>query len=125
MRRYEFSPDVSAPLEIRTAPGVNYLAKLVDPISQKTKLTFFIRGGQTLETSVPVGLFQLKYATGTSWCGEKSLFGSDTQFHKANAVLEFSRRETADGFTLVGHTVELIMQKNGNLKSTPINREDF
>jgi len=67
-----------------------------------------------METKVPLGQFILKYATGDAWCGENDLFGNQTQFNKANADLRFARQEFHDGYTMIGHTVELILQINGN-----------
>jgi hypothetical protein len=78
-----------------------------------------------METKVPLGRFILKYATGDAWCGENDLFGNQTQFNKANADLRFARQEFYDGYTLIGHTVELILQINGNLKTSRISRQTF
>jgi len=33
-------------------------------------------------SNVPLGNFILKYATGSSWCGEIDTFGTETAFHK-------------------------------------------
>ena len=124
-RNYDLSSNLAAPLEIRTATGANYFVKLEDSITREPIQTFFIRGGQTMESKVPLGQFVLKYATGNSWCGENDLFGADTQFHKADVVLQFARQNSDDGYTTIGHTIELILQANGNLRTSRINREAF
>jgi hypothetical protein len=78
-----------------------------------------------MKSNVPLGQFVLKYATGNSWCGENDLFGSETEFDKADANMRFSRQDSDDGYTMIGHTIELILQINGNLKTSRISREAF
>jgi hypothetical protein len=124
-RNYDLSPDLAAPLEIRTAAGANYFVKLEDSITREPIQTFFIRSGQTMKSNVPLGHFVLKYATGDAWCGEDDMFGTETEFHKADVVLRFARQGSDDGYTMIGHTVELILQANGNLKTSRISREEF
>jgi hypothetical protein len=124
-RNYDLSADLVAPFEIHTAAGANYFIKLEDSATQLPIQTFFIRGGQTMEANVPLGQFLLKYATGDAWCGENDLFGNQTQFNKTDAVLRFARQESPGGYTMIGHTVELILQISGNLKSSRISRETF
>lgn len=124
-RNYDLSSDLVAPLEIHTAAGANYFIKLEDSVTHEPIQTFFVRGGQTIESNVPLGQFVLKYATGNLWCGENDLFGNETQFNKADAVLRFTRQDFDDGYTMIGHTIELILQTNGNLKTSRIDRETF
>jgi hypothetical protein len=124
-RNYDLSAELVAPFEIHTAAGANYFIKLEDSATHLPIQTFFIRGGQTMESNVPLGQFILKYATGDAWCGENDLFGNQTQFNKADADLWFARQESHDGYTMIGHTVELILQINGNLKTSRITRQTF
>ena len=124
-RNYARSSNLVAPLEIRTAVGANYFIKLEDSVTREPVQTFFIRGGQTMQSNVPLGHFILKYATGNSWCGEDEMFGTETEFHKADVVLRFARQDSDHGYTMIGHTVELILQANGNLQTSRISREAF
>jgi hypothetical protein len=124
-RNYDLSADLAAPFEIRTAVGANYFVKLEDSVTREPIQTFFIRGGQTMQSDVPFGQFALKYATGRSWCGEIDMFGPETEFHKADVVLRFARQDSDDGYTITGHTIELVLQVNGNLKTSKIRREAF
>src|ERR1700686_3741299 len=48
---------------------------------------------KTMQSNVPLGHFVLKYATGNSWCGETGMFGTETEFHKADVVLRFTRQD--------------------------------
>ena len=124
-RNYDLSANLAAPFEIRTAVGANYFVKLEDSVTREPVQTFFIRGGQTMQSDVPFGQFALKYATGRSWCGEIDMFGPETDFHKADVVLRFARQDSDDGYTITGHTIELVLQVNGNLKTSKIRRERF
>jgi hypothetical protein len=108
-RNYDLSANLAAPFEIRTAIGANYFVKLEDSVTREPVQTFFIRGGQTMQSNVPLGQFVLKYATGKSWCGENDMFGTETEFHKADVVLRFARQDLEDGYTMTGHTIELIL----------------
>ena len=124
-RNYDLSASLIAPLEIRTAAGANYFVKLESSTTGNPIQTFFIRGGQTMQSNVPLGQFVLKYATGNVWCGENDLFGNETQFHKADAVLQFARQDMDNGYRMIGHTIELILQLDGNLRTSGISRDAF
>jgi len=124
-RNYDLSSNLVAPFEIRTAVGANYFIKLEDSLTREPIQTFFIQGGQTMQSNVPLGHFVLKYATGNSWCGENEMFGTETEFHKADVVLRFARQDSDHGYTMIGHTVELILRANGNLQTSRISREAF
>jgi hypothetical protein len=63
----------------------------------------------------------MKYASGAVWFGEGALFGAETNYGQAEAKLDFF----IEGTQVVGHTVELIPRKGGNLKSTWIRPLDF
>jgi hypothetical protein len=53
------------------------------------------------------------------------MFGSETEFHRAEVVLRFARQDSDDGYTKIGQTVELILHENGNLKTSTISHEEF
>lgn len=119
-RVFASSPRV-APLTIITPAGVNYYVKLVDAVTKEVWLTAYISGGETLRTKVPLGSARIKYATGVTWEGEDTLFGRYTQYSEAEDVFDFKEEE--DG--VVGYTVELIQQLNGNLDTRGISANDF
>jgi hypothetical protein len=54
-----------------------------------------------------------------------NMFRPETEFHRADVVLRFDRQNSDDGYTVTGHTIELILQVNGNLKTSKIRREAF
>jgi hypothetical protein len=118
--RYHSQPEV-APLTITVAPGAHYLVKIEDAGSGVPVLSVFIHSGQTIQTKAPLGNFRLKYAMGTTWYGEQHLFGPDTNYHRAEKILEFS--QTAAAYS--GHIIQLIRQTSGNLPTTQIGPRDW
>jgi hypothetical protein len=115
-----------ASMTIRTAPGSNYFVNLQDAGDGHPVLEFFVHGGSTVTGNVPLGSFVLKYATGTTWCGTKELVGSDTAVFKADDIFSFTREFEEDGsYSISSWTVELIQQRNGNLRTSRIERSDF
>lgn len=116
-----FAGDGSAPLEIKTRPGSNYFLKVVDWTTKAKVLTAFIRGGEPFETKVPVGSYEIRYATGQTWYGLIFDFGEGASYARCDDRFDFHR--TAYGFS--GYTVELILQINGNLKTAAVAAEEF
>jgi curved DNA-binding protein CbpA/biotin carboxyl carrier protein len=106
-----------APLEIVTAPGSgNFYAKLVNLARNKWTLAVFVREGQSVSIHVPLGTYELRYATGATWYGRTHLFGPQTSYHKAESLLHFR----IEGDQAAGYTVELYKQVNGNLETSDI-----
>jgi len=83
-------------------------------------LLFYVRGGQSLETTVPLGTYTLKYVAGKTWCGQSQLFGN-TRAEKGRTLLTFDR--SSDG--LDGHTVTLYALPHGNFQTDVIPRDQF
>lgn len=112
-----FSNGVS-PLSIKTSlsGGYHYFVKIVDVISQRELGSYFIRSGGMLEIKVPVGTYEIRYASGKQWYGTGHLFGPETAYSKAESLFNFS----FDGYQYSGYTIELIMQQNGNLRTSGI-----
>jgi len=84
-------------------------------------LTVFVYGGQSAKIDVPLGSFELKYATGDTWYGTKDLFGPNTACSKADKRFDFKRT----GNQVSGHSVELYLQVDGNLETAPISLSEF
>jgi len=110
-----------APLQIITNPGADYYVKLVNSRSGSEQLGIYVRGGHPIENLVPLGEYEMRYATGRVWYGETALFGSDTAYVKAREVFRF----TAEPGGYQGYTVELIAQVGGNLLTQSISAENF
>jgi hypothetical protein len=111
----------TAPFDIRTPSGSNYFVKLWEPYSHRIVLTAYIEGGRTLSAEVPLGHFEMRYATGSHWYGASNLFGRETAYFKADKTFDFE----IQGGEIRGYTVELIKQVGGNLRTRPISESDF
>ena len=110
-----------APFEIRTYRGSHYLVKLVDKFSGHDVLTVFVRGGSIENIDVPLGTYDVIYASGRAWYGYDNLFGPDTSYNKADEEFSFN---IVDNY-INGFTVTLYKIANGNLSTSPINPSDF
>lgn len=112
-----------APFEIRTSPGADYYIKLVDVVTQRDAVGIYVHGGQRLEVSVPLGVYEMRYASGETWRGLKHLFGPGemTSYSKSNDIFEF---KVGGGF-VNGFTVELIRQQGGNMQTYDISPDRF
>jgi len=114
--------DAVAPLEILTrSTDGNYFIKLVTLNTKRTVAVMYVHGGQRAELLVPLGTYELRYAYGKTWYGPDHLFGPATRYAKAEEEFEF----TLKGNHYNGYTVELYLQVDGNLHTTPISPEDF
>lgn len=110
-----------APFTIKTSHGDNYFVKLKDVYSNSTVIDIFIRGGQTVETKVPLGTYKIVYASGDKWYGEKHLFGKNTSYSKTDQNLNFT--QTYNGVS--GYTISLYRVANGNLRTSGLNPSEF
>ena len=107
------SGDPIAPLRIITRDSYqNYFAKIEDYYTGQSILTVFVRGGESIDIEVPLGTYKLKYAVGKTWYGPDYLFGPETSYSKADEKFLFSRV----GNNISGYTVELYLQRDGNLQ---------
>jgi hypothetical protein len=110
-----------APLQIRTRVGHDYFVRLVDAYSRGRVMEIYITGGDTFEGKVPLGNFEIRYASGPRWCGPVNLFGPETVYSKADRNFRFEEREGK----VRGYTIELILQSGGNLRTSRIDKKDF
>lgn len=110
-----------APLEIRTSAGHHYFVKLVDTATGQAALDVFVVGGETVEVGVPLGNYEMRYASGEQWFGHERLFGVDTTYSKAESVFRFAR----DARGVSGYTVTLYRVTNGNLRTSRLSSSEF
>jgi transcription initiation factor TFIIIB Brf1 subunit/transcription initiation factor TFIIB len=110
-----------APFEIQTSSGANYLVKLVTAYSHESAMTIFIKGGNTISVNVPLGTYEVKYASGEKWYGYEHYFGQETDYSKAEKLFTFENT----GDHISGYTMTLYRVPNGNLRTTKINPSQF
>ncbi len=111
-----------APLSIVTQ-GENDYYIVLDPLHNAVwnKMSFYVRGGQSAKVFVPLGDYEIYYATGSAWYGLDDLFGSDTLYRKCDDTFEFYE----DGDSYQGWTLTLYPQPNGNLDTETISANEF
>jgi DnaJ domain len=113
--------DPVAPFKIITQSGAHYLIRLENWNTGTKIIEVFVRDGEQVNIKIPLGRYRMKYVSGSEWYGSKLLFGSQTQYFEASQQLHFQQK----GNALMGHTVELIMQRNGNLDTRAIAPEKW
>lgn len=117
-----FTEEAIAPLKIVTKEsGQHYFVKIVDWYSGELVSTIFIRSGQSVNVDLPLGSYKIKYATGKQWYGKTYLFGPETTFSEADKKLDFE----VHGSQVSGYTIELFLQRHGNLKTKKISAAQF
>ena len=95
---------------------------LVYPIKSTNDMAFFLKAGNTVKVSVPIGKYKLYYSTGDTFYGTYYLFGENkTHCYESDDLLEFY----ADGSYYIGHTVTLVAVQGGNFDTDPIREDDF
>lgn len=116
------SADRIAPLEIAVSGDTHFFVKLVNVNTKEDAITVFVQKGNTVNFDVPVGTYEVRYATGDAWYGYHSLFGENTTYFVAEDRFYFY--ETTDNH-VSGYTLHLYKSKDGNLKTSRIDKEAF
>lgn len=80
-------------------------------------MEFMIKPGSSVELDVPVGRYEIYYATGKTWYGVDQKFGPETAYYKCDGTFQFT--ETS------GWALELYEQVGGNLDTDKISANDF
>lgn len=111
----------TAPFEIKSSGGTNYLVKLEDANSGLDVLDVFVRGGSIVEVSVPLGTYVVKYAAGKNWYGYEHYFRPNTAYSKADTTFRFR----VDGNQFRGYTITLYPVVGGNLSTSSIRANEF
>lgn len=118
---YNGTSELVAPFEVRPSIGSNYLVKLYSSITNREVISVFVRGGERTRINVPLGSYQVKYASGDKWYGYEYLFGLSTNYSRAKEVFRFD----FDGTQYTGYTITLYQVANGNLQTESIPKSSF
>ncbi len=113
--------EILAPLKIYTKGNLHHFVKVVDPKLNQSVLTVFIRAGQDVFVQVPIGTYEIRYATGTQWYGENDLFGKNTFYGKAQKSFVFK----VNGNKVQGYSLYLYPKRGVPLPTKRINRNQF
>lgn len=102
---------------------LNYLSgsSTLPSLSGKGDLSFYVASGKTADVLVPLGNYEVYYATGDTWYGADHKFGSSTKYYKCDSKFMFSR--SLSGYE--GWTVTLYPVQNGNMETDKISAAAF
>ena len=104
-------------LTIKTSGSKNYFIKWSRPNQKDALFDVFIRAGNIEVVKVPVGRFELRWATGENWYGYDKLFGTKTQYSTANKVFNYKNDYT--------YSITLYSVSDGNLSTRRITPDKF
>lgn len=81
-----------------------------------TRLSFFVRAGETVTVRVPAEYLYIYFASGDTWYGEEQLFGEYTSYSMDDEIRDFTQ-----------YTWEYTLYpiNDGNFSETPIDASDF
>ena len=113
------SADPVAPFTISTPSGDTYFLVILK--SSNIKIQFYLHPEKTFESKVPLGTYDLYFASGQHWYGDERLFGLNSNARKADTILVFS----ADESNTHGHELHLQQTVAGNLGSKPVDISDL
>ena len=110
-RTYESNP---ATLHIVNGTTADVFAKCADGLFNKSVISFYLRAGEELTISVPVGYFELHLASGEKWESESDLFGESTLYFTDTTGngLEFGRKKVCEFTVEPGFANMKQLQKN-------------
>ena len=89
--------------------------------NSSNNMGFYVAADQFAEVLVPLGLYEIYYATGETWYGPDELFGEETRRYQCEGTFEFYD----DGEYYQGWTLELYLQENGNMDSDPVDENEW
>jgi curved DNA-binding protein CbpA len=111
----------TGPFKLTTPSDGNYIMKVEDWDTKATMGLYFIPKSSVLTIELPLGSYKLKFAQGDKWYGIKYLFGPGTAYSYVPDKMEFY----ISGDYVKGHQIELVPQINGNLKTPPMQANDW
>lgn len=99
-----------------TASGSSSCVVKLKTSSGVTRLSFYVRSGDTVTVGVPAEHLYVYFAAGEDWYGTKHLFGKNTSYSKDKNLCDFT--EYTWEYTLRPVT-------NGNFSQTTVSADEF
>lgn len=102
-------------ITIRASGGESCVVKLKSP-NGVTRISFYVRAGDTVTIGVPAEYLYAYFASGDTWYGVDQLFGERTSYSMDDQILNF-----------VNYSWEYTLYpvSSGNFSQTPINANEF
>lgn len=107
----------TAPLTITAPPtGDGLHAVRVDLAEGGPTIALIpLRRGERVKVEIPLGRYEMTFASGERWLGPEDLFGMTGEKRKANKIFHFYR----SGNQTMGHQIDLTKRLDGNLTTRP------
>lgn len=105
----------------RTGDSDYYYFVLVSKDTGDVEMSFFLHGNQNTNMPIPLGEYEIYYASGSEWFGEEVLFGEDTHYYKMRGAY----KSAWAGMEPVNQTVDLHSASNDYVISDPIDAKNF
>ena len=102
-------------ITVTASGGESYVVKL-KTASGITRLSFYVRAGDTVTIGVPDEYLYVYFASGDTWYGNTHLFGKHTSYSMDDELCDFT--EYTWEYTLYPVS-------NGNFSQTPIDADEF
>ena len=84
-------------------------------------IAFYLKAGKSVSINVPIGIYKLYYATGSTFFDTNLLFGNTTKCYDSDDLLSFY----ADSEYYRGHTITLKPVSYGNFDTDSIKKSEF
>ena len=108
-------------LRLVNPPGSHKLIKLTPVDERWASVLAFVRSGDSVEIALRPGRYRMSAAAGWNWYGDTVRFGTETEYFAFARELEFR----VEGKRLLGHEVDLVRVKDGNLIRAELRPEQF
>ena len=106
---------------IKSSGDSHYLIKIVESLSKKTVMTIFVHKNSDITVYVPLGDYEIKFASGKKWFGYEYLFGDETSYGKFDKNFHFYQL----GQQIKGYSITLYEVHDGNLSIKRIDASEF
>ena len=97
----------------------DYLIKFENKDTGKKVALVFLSSGEKVQVALPLGTYEVKWASGREWNGLEYLFGPETLFARLENYIALEKREKE----VTAYT--LMFGIDGNIRTESISREDF
>ena len=107
------------------AGSTDALVKLESVDNPEKYVLFYVRAGESAKVSVKEGRYIAKYVVGPIWFNSTDMFGRDSQYEKADKIIEFDVEYKGSYVYYSETTMTLYSVQGGNLSTSDIPASSF
>lgn len=108
--------EATAPLTVEC--GERMYVVLTDIFFGRPQASFYVRENSSVTVDIPVGSYEIYFATGPRWYGPDRLFAPNTQYYKMRGIYKL---EVVDGIPK-GKIVQIMMDESDSEVQIPISK---